>query len=84
MTRAGSRCWARGPCCGVSVAVGIALDGLPGGCVIDDELWSDVSDDPDWPSFPQLDFRDPDQMLGPLANGQNKVTNGGGGVAIPC
>ena len=30
-----------------SVAVGVALDGLPEGCVIDDELWSEVSDDAD-------------------------------------
>ena len=54
-----------------SVAVGVALDGLPEGCAIDDELWADVSDDPDWPSFPQLNLRDPGQVLGPLADRQN-------------
>ena len=54
-----------------SVAVGIALDGLPEGCVIDDELWSEVSNDPDWPTFPQLNFDGGQQVIGPLANRQN-------------
>jgi hypothetical protein len=41
-----------------SVAVGVALDGLPEGCSIDDmELWSSVGNDPQWPSFPRLNPR---------------------------
>ena len=54
-----------------SVAVGVALDGLPEGCVIDDELWSEVSDDADWPLFPQLNLELDQRVLGPIANKQH-------------
>jgi hypothetical protein len=38
------------------VAIGVALDDLPEGCAIDNELWSTVSDDPEWPYFPRLNL----------------------------
>ena len=58
-----------------SVAVGVALDGLPEGCVIDHVLWSEVSDDPDWPSFPQLNFDHAQQVIGPSA-GRRSISDG--------